>query len=226
MHALIVVDMQNDFMPGGPLGVAEADTLVAPINRLIARLPVVVATQDWHPPGHGSFASAHPGRRPGEVVPLAGLEQVLWPDHCVQHTPGAALVAGLDTAGIDHVVTKGSTPDVDSYSGFFDNARRHDTGLRAWLRDAGVTHVHVCGVATDYCVRFTALDALTEGFDVTLHAWACRGVELAPGDVAGAIAAIEAAGATVTTDEAQAFAAIDRAVDRAAPALDRTPPSR
>lgn len=204
--ALIVVDMQNDFMPGGPLGVAGADTLIPAINAQMTRVDLVVATQDWHPPRHGSFASSHEGRTPGEVIDLHGLPQVMWPDHCVQGTAGAAFVAGLDTDRFAAVIRKGLDPRVDSYSGFADNGQRIRTGLAGLLREQGITHVQVCGVATDYCVRFTAEDAVQAGFQVSLLVDAARGVELQPGDVAAAIAALREAGVSIVTEATTAAA--------------------
>ncbi len=197
--ALIVVDVQNDFLPGGALAVPHGDEVVSPINRLIRdrSYALVVATQDWHPPGHGSFASQHPGRRVYEQVELAGLPQTLWPDHCVQDTPGAALAPGLDASGIHRIIRKGTDPAVDSYSGFFDNARRRATGLAEVLRGAGVSRVHVVGLASDYCVKFTALDARHLGFETAVLVHACRGVELRTGDCERAAAEMRAAGCTV-----------------------------
>lgn len=198
MRALILVDLQNDFMPGGALAVAEGDVVVPLANRLIPQFDEVVATQDWHPAGHGSFASSHIGMTPGDVIDLDGLSQVMWPDHCVQGTRGAEFVDGLDTEGVT-VFRKGTDPGIDSYSGFFDNGHRKATGLGDYLKERGVDEVFVLGVATDYCVRFTALDAAELGFQVTLIEDACRGVELAPGDVEGAIDAMRAAGVRMTT---------------------------
>lgn len=199
MRALIVVDVQNDFMPDGALPVPAAWDVIEPVNALMASFreqgSLVVATQDWHPRNHGSFASNNPGTRPGELHELAGLAQVMWPDHCVHGTPGAEFVPALRTELIDHIVQKGMDPTVDSYSGFFDNARRHDTGLTEWLQSRGVTEVVVCGVATDYCVKFTVLDALSQGFATTLVEDACRGVDLNPGDVESALGAMAEAGA-------------------------------
>ena len=199
MRALIVVDMQNDFMPGGPLGVPGADEIVGLVNQAIAASELVIATQDWHPADHGSFASNNPGRSPGELAELHGLPQVMWPDHCVQDTPGADFVDGLNTARFSAVVRKGTDATVDSYSGFADNGQRIRTGLAGLLRDRRVTEVLVCGVATDYCVRFTAEDAAREGFAVKLLLDAARGVELNEGDVDKAVAALRAAGVEITT---------------------------
>jgi nicotinamidase/pyrazinamidase len=154
----------------------------------------VVATQDWHPANHGSFASQHPGKHVGDVITLNGLSQHLWPDHCVQHTHGAELAAGLNRVGIHHVVRKGTDPNVDSYSAFFDNARRKSTGLAEFLRNRGVAEVHVMGLATDYCVKATALDATEQGFRTVLLADASRGVELQAGDCQRAVDEMRAAG--------------------------------
>ena len=197
MEALILVDVQNDFMPGGALPVPEGDRVVPVANRLASRFELVVATQDWHPAGHGSFASSHPGREPGQVIDLDGLDQVLWPDHCVQETAGAAFHAALDRGSIHRVFRKGTDPGIDSYSGFFDNGHRKATGLGDFLRDRGVDGVHVLGLATDYCVRFTALDAAELGLRVTLVEDGCRGVELEPGDVGRALEEMRAAGIRV-----------------------------
>lgn len=195
--ALIVVDVQNDFLPGGALAVPHGDEVIPVINRLARGFELVVATQDWHPPNHLSFAANHPGRTVGEVVELDGLKQVLWPVHCVQGTPGAELAAGLDSARIAHVVKKGTDPRVDSYSGFFDNGRRRDTGLNRWLRSQGVERVVVTGLATDYCVKATALDAAELGFETTVVTDACRAVNLSPGDEQQALDELQAAGVCV-----------------------------
>ncbi|MEZ6015719.1 MAG: bifunctional nicotinamidase/pyrazinamidase [Planctomycetota bacterium] len=199
--ALILVDLQHDFMPGGALAVAGGDETVAVANRLIPSYELVVATQDWHPAQHESFAANHAGRQPGEVIDLHGLPQVLWPVHCVQGTAGAALHSALDVAGIDFVVRKGTDPAVDSYSAFYDNGHRQTTGLAAELRRRGVEAVHILGLATDYCVKFTALDAVAEGFATTLLLEGCRGVELTPGDTTRALDALQAAGVTVRDRE-------------------------
>ncbi|HYO24614.1 MAG TPA: bifunctional nicotinamidase/pyrazinamidase [Lacipirellulaceae bacterium] len=201
MNALILVDLQNDFVRGGPLPVPEGDVIVPLVNRLQPRFDVVVATQDWHPPGHGSFAASHPGANVYDVVDLNGLPQVLWPVHCVQHTPGAAFVPGLDTRRIDRVFPKGTDPGIDSYSGFFDNGHRRATGLGEHLKALGVRDVYVCGLATDYCVKFTALDARLLGFDTFLLEDASRGVNVQPGDVTQAIESMRTAGVSVVRSE-------------------------
>lgn len=194
-QALIIVDLQPDFLPGGPLGVPEGDAIILTIMALMERFEIIVATQDWHPPDHGSFAANHPGCEPGEVIELDGLEQVLWPVHCVQGTPGAELIPELRAGRQPSAVfRKGTDPTVDSYSGFFDNGRRKSTGLGEWLKEQDVGAVVVCGLALDYCVKFTALDALSLGFETTLVRDATRPVERAPGDGDRAIAAIVEAG--------------------------------
>jgi nicotinamidase/pyrazinamidase len=195
MKALILVDLQYDFMPGGALAVPDGDAVVPLANRLQGAFELVVATQDWHPANHGSFAANHPGRAPGEVITLGGLPQVLWPTHCVQGSKGAELVAGLDRSRIAAVLQKGCDPGIDSYSGFFDNGGRRSTGLGEFLQARGVEEVFVLGLATDYCVKFTALDALGLNFKrVSLVVDACRAVDLSPGDGEAALAAMQAAG--------------------------------
>lgn len=170
--ALVVVDVQHDFLPGGALAVAEGDAVVAPIAALAPGFAIVVATQDWHPPGHVSFASAHPGRAPYQSVALPQGPQELWPDHCVQGSRGAALHPGLPDAAISLVLRKGSRGDVDSYSAFRENVgpdgHRPTTGLGAWLAARGVRRVFVCGLARDFCVRATAVDAAEEGFEAVV----------------------------------------------------------
>jgi nicotinamidase/pyrazinamidase len=187
MKTLLLVDLQNDFLPGGALAVNEGDRVIPIANALMPKFDLVVATQDWHPPDHGSFAANHPGHRIGEVIDLHGLPQVLWPVHCVQYTPGADFAPGLERQRIDHIVQKGTDPAIDSYSGFFDNGHRKATGLGDYLRSRGVRHIHLLGLATDYCVKFTALDGRAEGFEMTLIEDACRGVNLKPADVERAL---------------------------------------
>jgi nicotinamidase/pyrazinamidase len=197
-NALILVDLQNDFLPGGALGVPGGDEVIQLANRLMDDFEIIVATQDWHPPDHGSFAANHPGQQVFESIDLHGLPQTLWPVHCVQGTAGAEFAPGLEVGRITRVFQKGTRSEVDSYSGFHDNGRRHSTGLAEWLREQGVTRVMACGIATDYCVKFTALDAVAEGFEVDLHLPACRGVDLQPGDVAAAVAAMREKGVRIT----------------------------
>ncbi len=183
MDCIVLVDLQNDFMPGGALAVPSGDEVVAVANRLSRRFDHVVASQDWHPADHRSFASQHPGHKPGDVIELNGLEQVLWPDHCVQGTTGAAFHQSLDRSQVDAVFQKGADPEVDSYSAFFDNGRRRSTGLERHLRERGVSSVCLMGLATDYCVKFSALDAASLGFVTTVVQDGCRGIDLHCGDV-------------------------------------------
>ncbi len=203
-QALIIVDLQPDFMPGGPLAVPDGDAIIPTVIALMDQFDIVVATQDWHPPDHGSFAANHPGREPGEVVELDGLAQILWPIHCVQDSPGAELVPQLRAreSKLAAVFTKGTDPTVDSYSGFFDNGQRKATGLGEWLVARGITSVAICGLALDYCVKFTALDALALGLETTLIRDATRAVELQPGDGEAALEAIRAAGGKIVDSEA------------------------
>lgn len=194
MRALIVVDVQVDFLPGGPMGVAGGDEIVPVVNRLMADYRLVVATKDWHPSDHGSFAVNHPGKDQFTSTVLDGLPQILWPVHCVQGTEGAELAAGLEREPIARVFPKGERREVDSYSGFHDNGRRYSTGMGEWLREQGVEAVDVCGLATDYCVKFTAIDAVAEGFRTRLVLPASRGVNLEAGDVDRAVGAMRDAG--------------------------------
>ena len=197
MKALILVDIQNDFCPGGHLEVPEGNQVVPVANALMDRFDLVVATQDWHPADHGSFAANHPWRKPGQVIDLNGLPQVLWPIHCVQESFGAEFVQALHADKIGKVFVKGTDPEIDSYSGFFDNGHRKATGLGDYLREMGVTEVWVMGIATDYCVKFTVLDALELGFKVNLIEDACRGVNLQAGDVTQAVSDMQSKGANV-----------------------------
>jgi nicotinamidase/pyrazinamidase len=193
MKALILVDIQYDFCPGGSLAVPDGDAVVPVANRLQTQFDLVVATQDWHPRGHGSFASSH-GKPVYTVIEIHGAPQTLWPDHCVQGTHGAALVSALDRARIARVFQKGTDPEIDSYSGFLDADHKHSTGLADYLRERGVDEVHLAGLATDYCVKYTALDAVQLGFRTTVIEVGCRGVNLNPGDSEKALEEMKAAG--------------------------------
>lgn len=196
-NALILVDLQNDFLPGGALAVPEGDQVIPIANRLMDDFPIIVATQDWHPSDHGSFAANHPGKQVFEMIDLNGLPQALWPVHCVQGTNGADFAAGLNAGRITKVFRKGTDPEIDSYSGFYDNGHRKSTGLAEWLREQGVARLTICGLATDYCVKFTALDALAEGFEVALHLPASRGVNLQAGDVDRAVQEMSGKGVSI-----------------------------
>lgn len=198
MRALVLVDIQNDFCPGGALAVPDGDAVVSVANRLLGKFNLVVATQDWHPENHGSFAANHPGRQPYEMGELAGLPQVMWPVHCVQGTAGAQFHPDLNTTRIHRVFPKGTDPTIDSYSGFFDNGKRKETGLAQFLRSEGVQELFVMGLATDYCVRATAVDAIGLGFAVTLVQDGCRGVELNAGDIDRALTDMRSVGICIT----------------------------
>ena len=175
---LLLIDLQYDFMPGGALAVAQGDEIVPLVNQLARRFSHVVLTQDWHPPSHVSFAANHAGRQPFEMMTLPYGEQVLWPTHCVQNTAGAALHAGLDIAHARAVIRKGHHAKVDSYSAFLEADRTTPTGLAGYLRDTGVTRVWCCGLATDYCVAWSALDARAAGFEVAVIEDATRAIDL------------------------------------------------
>jgi nicotinamidase/pyrazinamidase len=198
LAALILVDIQNDFLPGGALAIPRGDEVVAVANRLMERYELVVATQDWHPPNHGSFASQHPGRKVGDIITLGGLSQILWPDHCVAGTSGAQFAPDLQSGRIHKVFYKGTDVDVDSYSCFYDNAHRRSTGLAEYLRQCEVGEVHLAGLATDYCVKFSALDARAEGWPTTVILEGVRGVELRPGDCERACAEMQRAGVVIS----------------------------
>ncbi|PHN06211.1 bifunctional nicotinamidase/pyrazinamidase [Flavilitoribacter nigricans] len=195
MKALILIDLQNDFCPGGALAVREGDQTVSIANQLLDQFDLVVATQDWHPIAHESFAAHHAGKTPGEVIDLHGLPQVLWPIHCVQGSFGAEFVRELNTSKIQHVFNKGTDPAIDSYSGFFDNGHRKATGMGDFLKEKGVDTIYIMGLATDYCVKFTALDALQLGFSTYLITDGCRGVNLQEGDSENALKELSEKGA-------------------------------
>jgi nicotinamidase/pyrazinamidase len=199
--ALLLIDIQNDFLPGGALAVPDGHEVIPLANRLAQHFDLVIATQDWHPPGHGSFAASHPGKRPGDTVELDGLTQVLWPTHCVQGSRGAELASSLDTGKVTRVFRKGTDPSLDSYSGLFDNAHRKSTGLDAFLREQGVTDLYVAGLATDYCVKHTAQDAKKLGFNVFVVADACRGVNLQPRDSERALAELKQQGVHIVNSK-------------------------
>ncbi len=193
---LLVIDVQKDFCPGGALAVPRGDEIVPVINRLAGNFRRVALTQDWHPAGHRSFASSHAGRQPFESIPMAYGEQTLWPDHCVQGTPGAALAAALDIPHAELVLRKGCRPEIDSYSAFFENDRRTPTGLAGYLRERGVRRLYLAGLAFDFCVRWSAEDAAAAGFAAIIVADACRAIDMA-GSLAQAYVALSAAGVTM-----------------------------
>ncbi len=201
MRALVLVDLQYDFLPGGALAVSHGQETIAVAQRLIPKFDIVVATQDWHPRDHHSFAANHPGKSPGEMIDVGGLPQVLWPVHCVQNSRGAELHEALERGKITAVFRKGIDPELDSYSGFYDNGHKKATGLADWLHQKKVNRLYVLGLATDYCVKFTVLDGRQLGFDVWLVEDGCRAVDLAPGDGDRAVVAMRAAGATIITSD-------------------------
>ncbi|SMX46696.1 bifunctional nicotinamidase/pyrazinamidase [Actibacterium lipolyticum] len=176
--ALIVIDVQNDFCPGGALAVTGGDDIIPQINALLTEFQVRVFTQDWHPANHSSFASQHSGKNPFEIVDMPYGGQVLWPDHCIQGTPGAAFHADLNTDPADMIIRKGFRPAIDSYSAFFENDRETPTGLDGYLRTRGVSAVTLVGLATDFCVQYSALDAARLGYNVTVVESACRAIDL------------------------------------------------
>ena len=190
---LLVVDVQNDFCPGGALAVPQGDEIVPVVNRLARRFAHVVLTQDWHPPGHRSFASAHPGKQPFETVDVEYGAQTLWPDHCVRGTSGAGFHPGLDIPQIELILRKGYRAGIDSYSAFRENDRETPTGLAGYLRERGFERITLCGLALDYCVFFSAIDAREAGFEVTVALEACRGLDL-DGSLTRALAAMRDAG--------------------------------
>jgi len=202
MRALILVDIQNDFVTGGALEVPQGEGIVPIVNDLQKHFDFVVATQDYHPADHGSFAANHEGKQIGEVTDLNGLDQILWPVHCVQESQGAEFVSNLQMDKVKKIFTKGTDTGIDSYSGFYDNGHKKSTGLADYLKENNVTEVYITGLATDYCVKFTALDAVQEGFKTYLVKDATKGVNLKVGDVEKAIEDMEKAGVNVISSEA------------------------
>ncbi|MEO0772950.1 MAG: bifunctional nicotinamidase/pyrazinamidase [Pseudomonadota bacterium] len=196
MHALIVVDVQNDFCPGGALAVAGGDEIVPGINALMKEVDAVVLTQDWHPAGHSSFASSHPGQEVMSLTQMPYGPQVLWPDHCIQGTDGAAFHAGLNTDAADMIVRKGYNSAIDSYSGFFENDHTTPTGLHGYLQTRGIERLTMVGIATDFCVNYTAVDAAKLGYRVEVREDLCRGIDL-DGSLAAAKAGMDAAGVRI-----------------------------
>jgi nicotinamidase/pyrazinamidase len=191
--ALLVIDMQYDFCPGGALAVPGGDSIVPGINALMAAFPAVILTQDWHPAGHSSFASEHPGKAPFDMVEMPYGPQVLWPDHCIQGSRGAAFHEDLDTTRADLIIRKGMNPDIDSYSAFFENDHATPTGLHGYLQTRGLTDLTLVGLATDFCVKFSGLDAARLGYRVTLRQDLVRGIDL-DGSLDAAMGEMRAAG--------------------------------
>lgn len=200
-NALIVIDLQNDFCPGGALAVGGGDEIVPLVNRLIAAHDHVILTQDWHPAGHSSFASAHPGQSPFGSIELAYGAQTLWPDHCVQGTRGAEFHGALDWTKAELVIRKGFRPAIDSYSAFFENDRTTPTGLAGYLRERGLSRLTLVGLATDFCVAYSALDARKLGFETRVLLDACRAIDLG-GSLAGAETAMRQAGVVLMDSDA------------------------
>ena len=195
-EALIAIDMQNDFCPGGALAVEEGDLIVPGINALIDEFPAVILTQDWHPAGHSSFASSYKDKAPFDTVEMSYGTQVLWPDHCIQGSEGAAFHADLDTDSADMIVRKGFNPSIDSYSAFFENDHETPTGLHGYLQTRGIETLTMVGLATDFCVNFSAVDAAKLGYDVTVLTELCRGIDL-DGSLAAALEGMKGAGVKV-----------------------------
>jgi len=195
-HALIVIDVQNDFCPGGALAVAGGDEIVTGVNAQMDAFSAVILTQDWHPAGHSSFASTHPGKAPMEMTEMPYGPQVLWPDHCVQGSNGAAFHPELNTARADLILRKGYSPTIDSYSAFFENDRETPTGLHGYLQTRGITALTMVGLATDFCVNFSALDAARLGYDVTVDMALCRAIDM-DGSLAAARVDMQSAGVTL-----------------------------
>ncbi len=196
---LLIVDIQNDFCPGGMLPVDHGDRVVAPANRLMKRFDHVVLTQDWHPAGHTSFATSHPGASAYDVVDCSGIDQTLWPDHCVSGSPGAAFHPGLETNLACLVLRKGMHSRIDSYSAFFENDRITATGLHGWLIARAIDTVVIAGLATDFCVKYSALDAVRLGFHTIVVEDAVRGVDVPSGNVASALRELRASGVLFAT---------------------------
>lgn len=196
---LLAVDCQNDFCPGGALAVERGDEVVPVINRLARGFKHAVMTQDWHPEGHTSFASAHPGRKPFETIEMPYGEQILWPDHCVQGTKGAEFHPGLDLPNCEVIVRKGYRREVDSYSAFYENDHKTPTGLAGYLRERGLKRVFVVGLATDFCVHYSALDARREGFETVLIQEGCRAIDL-EGSLEAALREMQEAGVKIVSE--------------------------
>lgn len=198
MRALLLVDIQNDFLPGGALAVPQGNEIIPLVQELIHYpFDLVVATKDWHPADHGSFFNNHPGKKGGDCVDLAGVNQVLWPPHCIQGTWGAEFAPGWDTTCVDKIIYKGEDASIDSYSTFFDNAERRSTGLEVYLKEKSIKEIYVAGLATDYCVKYSVLDAIQLGFLPYVIVDACRGINLNSDDCHEALQVMRKAGAVL-----------------------------
>ncbi|HEU0208188.1 MAG TPA: bifunctional nicotinamidase/pyrazinamidase [Candidatus Udaeobacter sp.] len=195
MNVLIVVDVQNDFLPGGALPVPHGDEIIPIVNDLQQQFELVVATKDWHPRDHSSFATNHPRKKPGDRVIVDDIEQILWPVHCIQNTHGAEFASSFNTSRVAHVFHKGVDPMIDSYSTFFDNAHRRHTGLAHYLEKRGVKDIYLVGLALDYCVKYSTLDARQLGLNTHVILDGCRGIELEPGDIDRAVDEMQRVGA-------------------------------
>ena len=196
---LLIIDVQNDFCPGGALAVADGDAVAPVVNRLAEKFDHVVLTQDWHPAGHSSFATSHPGSAPFASISMPYGQQTLWPDHCIQCSAGAAFHPKLETTRAELVIRKGFRPEIDSYSAFYENDRKTPTGLSGYLRERGLRRIFMAGLATDYCVHYSAVDARRLGFDTVLVEAGCRAIDLA-GSLAAAWAAMGDAGVQRVSD--------------------------
>ncbi len=206
MDALLIVDVQNDFLPGGNLAVPGGDQIIPVINNLQMKFQLIVASRDWHPPNHGSFASNHEGKKVGDIIKLNGLDQILWPDHCIQGSPGAELSPLLNQNFIQRIIFKGTDPKVDSYSAFFDNGHKIQTDLHGYLQKKEVKRLFISGLAADVCVYFTVKDALNLGYETFLITDATKGVNMKENDTTKAMEDMESRGATlITSDQIQSY---------------------
>ncbi len=201
MKALILIDLQYDFLPNGSLAVADSNEILPIINNLQIKFEIIIATQDWHPANHKSFATNHKNKKPGDFIELQGLSQVLWPDHCVQGSPGAEISANVNQSNIDYIIYKGTDSEIDSYSAFFDNGRLKKTELDSYLKRNNISTIYVSGLTTDYCVYFTVLDGLSLGYEVFVVEDACRAVNLQPNDGANALKYMEEKGAKIVNSK-------------------------
>lgn len=195
MKVLLVVDIQNDFLPGGALAIPGGDKVISIVNGLQSKFDLLIASKDWHPLNHISFAQRHK-KNPGEVIEINGLKQELWPNHCVQHTPGAEFSPRLKSGGFDKIFHKGTDPEIDGYSAFFDNAHNRSTGLEEYLKKKGIKELYIAGLATDFCVKYTVLDGLKLGLKMHVIVDACAGINLRAGDVDLALKEMKEAGAS------------------------------